>query len=72
MVKIVKPDSQSEDDGDYFPASNLVAKKYFVWKWDKCFEKSALKKCSLAEKGIVNINLENWSPFQVFTGAIDL
>ena len=72
MVKIVKPDSQSEDDGDYVPASNLVAKKYVVWKWDKCFEKSALKKCSLAEKGIVNINLENWSPFQVFAGAIDL
>ena len=31
-----------------------------------------MKKCSLAEEGIVNINLENLSPFQVFTETIGL
>ena len=48
------------------------SKKDVVWKCDKCFEKSALEKCSLAEKGIVNNNLENLLPLQVFTEAIDL
>ena len=31
-----------------------------------------MKKCRLAEDGIVNINLENRSPFQVFTEATGL
>ena len=38
----------------------------------KGFEKPALKKCSLAEEGIVSINLDNPSPFQVFTETIGL
>ena len=54
MLKIAKPDSESENDGDDVPLSNVVAKK-----WSKCLEKPALKKCSLEEEGIVNINLEN-------------
>ena len=49
VVKIAKPDSESEDDGDDVPLSNLVAKKEVVWKWNKHLEKSALKKCRLAE-----------------------
>ena len=49
VVKIAKPDSESEDDGDDVPLSNLVAKKEVVWKWNKHLEKPALKKCSLAE-----------------------
>ena len=51
--------------------SNLVAKKDVVWEWNKHFEKPALKKCSYAEEGIVS-NLENPSPFQVFTETIGL
>ena len=34
VVKIVKPDSESEDDGDDLPLSNMVAKKNVVWKWN--------------------------------------
>ena len=49
VVKIAKPDSESEDDGDDVPLSNLVAKKEVVWKWNKHLEKPALKKCRLAE-----------------------
>ena len=72
VVKITKPYSESEDDGDNVPSSNLIAKKDVVWKWNKRFEKPALKKYSFAGEGIVNINLENTSPFQVFTEAIGL
>ena len=48
------------------------SKKDVFQKWNKRFEKPALKKCRLAEEGIVNINLENRSPFQVFTETIGL
>ena len=64
VVKIAKPDSESEDDGDDVPLSNLVAKKDVVWKWNKRFEKPVLKKCRLVEEGIVNIILENPSLFK--------
>ena len=63
---------KSEDDGDDVPLSNLVAKKEVAWKWNKHFEKPVLKKWSLAEQGIVNINLKNPSPFQVFTETISV
>ena len=72
VVLIEKPDSEPEDDGADVPLNNLVSKKHVVWKWNKRFEKSAMKKCSLAEGGIVNINLENPSLFQVFAEAIGL
>ena len=72
MVKIAKPDSESEDEGYDVRLSSLVAKEDAVWKWNKCFEKPALKKCSLAEEGLVNANLENPSPFQIFTEVIGL
>ena len=32
LVKIAKPDPESEDDGDDVPLINLAAKKKFVWK----------------------------------------
>ena len=56
VVKIAKPDCESEDDGDDVPLS--IVKKDAVWKWNKRSEKPALTKCSLAEEGIVNINRE--------------
>ena len=70
VVKIAKPDSKPMDNDDA-PLSNRVANKD-VWKWNKRFEKPALKKCSLAEEGIVNINFENPSPFKVFAETIGL
>ena len=70
--KIAKPNSKSEDDGDDIPLNNLEEKKDVLWKWNKCFERAALKKCSYAEEGIVNINLENPSPCQVSTETIGL
>ena len=72
VVLIEKPDSEPEDDGADVPLNNLVSKKHVVWKWNKRFKKSAMKKCSLAEGGIANINLENPSLFQVFAEAIGL
>ena len=72
VVKIAKPDSEPENDGDDVPVSYLVAKKGFVWKWNKRFENPKLNKFSLAEEGIETINLENPSSFQVFTEMIDL
>ena len=72
-VKVAKPDSQSEnDDDDGVPLNYLVAKKDFIWKWNKHFEKPKLKTFVLAEESIVTINLENPSPFQVFTEMIRL
>ena len=47
---MAKPNSKSEDDGDDVPLNNLVEKKYFLWKWNKCFEKPALKIFSHAEE----------------------
>ena len=56
-VKIAKQDSEPENDGDDVPLSYLVARKDFVWKWNKRFENPQLKKFSLAEEGIDTINL---------------
>ena len=53
VVRIAKPDSDNDDDNDEF--------NWVIWeqKWC-CLElESALKKCSLTEVGILNINLEN-------------
>ena len=72
VVKIAKPDSESEDDGDDVPLSNLLPKKNVIWKWNKHFEKPALKKCNLAEEGIVSINFENSSSFQLYPETIGL
>ena len=35
VVNIAKPDSQSENDGDDVPVSNLEAKKYLILKWNR-------------------------------------
>ena len=72
VVKIAKPDSESEYDGDDVPLSNLLPKKNVIWKWNKHFEKPALKKCNLAEEGIVSINFENSSSFQLYPETIGL
>ena len=72
VVKIAKPDSEFEDDGDDVPLSNLLPKKNVIWKWNKHFEKPALKKCNLAEEGIVSINFENSSSFQLYPETIGL
>ena len=72
VVKIAKPDSESENDCDDFLLNYLVAKKDFVWKWNKYFEKLKLNKFSLAKEGLVTINLENLLPFQIFTDMIAL
>ena len=47
-------------------------KNDIFWKWNKCIEKPALKKCSLTGESILNINLQNLSPFQVYTETISL
>ena len=73
VVKIAKPDSESENDGDDVPLRYVVAKKKILFRNGiNVFQKPKLNKFSLAEKGIVTINLGNPSPFQVFTEMISL
>ena len=50
MVKIAKPDSESEDEGYDVRVSSLVAKEDAFWKWNKCFEKPALKNVALQKR----------------------
>ena len=52
--------------------SNLTTVKDIDWKWKKQFKKPAIKECTLAEEGIVNIELEHPSPLQVFSETIGL
>ena len=52
--------------------SNLTTVKDIDWKWKKQFKKPATKECTLAEEGIVNIELEHPSPLQVFSETIGL
>lgn len=72
VVRIVDPESEDDD----VPLSNLVAVKPAVkqpdWKWRKQYKTSAIKKCTLAEEGILNIELENPSPLQVFSETVGL
>lgn len=70
LVQIAKPDYEAVDDGNV-TLSNLVEKKCHleIKKMsftNKDFKKPLLKKCSLIEESIVNINLETLPTFQVF------
>ena len=70
MVQIAKPDYEAVDDGNV-TLSNLVEKKCHLEikkmsLTNKDFKKPVLKKCSLIEESIVNINLETLPTFQVF------
>ena len=52
--------------------SHLAGRKNVKWKWNKRFEKAALKKCILTEEGMINNCLVNPSLLQIFTEMIGL
>ena len=70
VVRAVEPEDESEDDA--LPLSNLVAEKKFIWKWRKQYNPTAVKACTLAEEGILNIVFENPSPLQIFSETVGL
>ena len=43
-----------------------------VWKWRKRFVETPLQPFSLNEEGVVNIQVENTTPYNVFTKCIGL
>ena len=62
--------TQSDDN---VPLSSLqVAKADKEWKWRKQFKRAYVAKCVFAEDGIVNIDVEDPSPMQVFTKMVGL
>ena len=72
VVRIIDP--ESDDEG--VPLSNIATNKLTVkqpnWTWKKQFKPLEIKKCTFAEEGIININLENPSPLQVFSETVGL
>ena len=70
VVTISQPGSDSDDD---VPLSNLqVPKADKEWKWRKQFKKAYVEKCVFAEDGIVNIDVQDPSPMQIFAKTVDL
>ena len=70
VVRAVEPEDESEDDA--LPLSNLVSEKKFNWKWRKQYNPTAVKACTLAEEGILNIVFESPSPLQIFSETVGL
>ena len=70
VVRISQPDSDSDDD---VPLSSLqVPKADKEWKWRKQFKRAYVEKCVFAEDGIVNIDVQDPSPIQVFARTVGL
>ena len=66
VLRIAEPSAASVDGDD------VLAAKKDNWKWRRRFREQEIKNCSLTEEGIININLENPSPLQVFAETIGL
>ena len=70
VVQISQSDSDS-DDG--IPLSSLkVPKADKEWKWRKQFKRAYVEKCAFAEDGMVNIEVQDPSPMQVFAKTMGL
>ena len=69
VVRQAIPEEESDNDK---PLSKLVKQKEPVWKWRKRFVETPLQPCSLNEEGVVNIQVENTTPYDVFTKCIGL
>ena len=51
VVRIAKSDSESADNGTVVPLIDLSHKNVIAWKWNKRFQKSALKKMYTYRRG---------------------
>ena len=70
VVRIFQPYSDSDYD---VPLSSLqVPKADKEWKWRKQFKRAYVEKCVFAEDGIVNIDVQDPSPMQVFAKTVGL
>ena len=70
VVRISQRDSDSDDD---VPLSSLqFPKAVKAWKWRKQFKRAYVEKCVFAEDGIVNIDVQDPSPMQVFAKTVGL
>ena len=70
VVRISQRDSDSNDD---IPLSSLqVPKADKEQKWRKQFKRAYVEKCVFAEDGIVNIDVQDPSPMQVFAKTVGL
>ena len=70
VVQISQPDSDS--DGDIPLSSLQVPKADKEWKWRKQFKTAYVEICVFAEDGIVNIDVQDPSPMQVFAKTVGL
>ena len=70
VVQISQPDSDSDDN---VPLSSLqVPKTDKEWKWRQQFKRVYVEKCVFAEDSIVNIDVQDLSPMQVFAKTVGL
>ena len=70
VVRIFQPYSDSDYD---VPLSSLqVPKADKEWKWRKQFKRADVEKCVFAEDGIVNTDVQDSSPRQVFARTVGL
>ena len=69
---VVKHDLSEEESSDDEPLITLAKQKKPVWKWRKRFAKTPLQPCSLKDKGVVNMQAENVTPFEAFSKCIGL
>ena len=57
VVRTVKSDSESADNGNDVPLINLAHKNVLFWNGIKVFKSQHWKKCILTGEGIANNNL---------------
>ena len=69
---VVRQDVPEEESSDDEPLITLAKQKEPVWKWRKGFAKTRLQRCFLKEEGVVNMQAENVTPFEVFSKCIGL
>ena len=70
VVKISEHDSDSDDD---VPLSSLqVPKADKEWKWRKQFKRTYVERYVFAKDGILNIDVQDPSPMQVFAKTVGL
>ena len=64
---VVRQDVPEEESSDDEPLITLAKQQKPLWKWRKRFAKTPLQPCSLKEKGIVNMQTENVTPFEAIS-----
>ena len=70
VARISQPDSDFDDD--VLLSSLQVPKADKEWKWRKQFKRAYMVQCVFAEDGVINIDVQDPSPMQVFAKAVGL